>query len=406
QEKDIISRQFLKRIGEGNIIKFSSKYKTLPNCINQFLINGFHNISKMHIKGIPKNTQWIFLTGENGYGKSLILQALTIVFFGRNEDNGFLLDKSKTIKGFISLYEENFTSKKDNFQTYIFNTKNNSFEENDSTKNSFENFAAYGPARIRKSADRKSKTYNLFHNDGTLIDIEAKFREWYDAGFLHIIYEDVKKIFLKLLSPYIDDIKIIIDKEKSSKTVKYHEKESKDDVWLEYNELASGYKSIIATFGDMIIRLTEGNKSSNISELSGIVLIDEFDLHLHPKWQKELVEKLTKVFPKVQFIVSTHSPIPILGAPENSIIINVDRDKENGITAKILDVDFKNLTPNSILTSPIFNFHSIIPESNTDLKDLQTKDDYDDIIFQKKVKQKLNDFVQENKDIDKEFDNE
>jgi predicted ATPase len=406
QKKDENSIQpvnFLKKIisefkKQGNKIDFSNKFELLPLALQQFFIKDFHDIREIHVKDIPNNTKWIFLTGENGYGKTSILQALVITLLGKNEDDGELLDKQKLLNSFLGGHKRESLNQQQYF-TNIFNVPNNTgiFHKDF-------HFAAYGAVRVNKSADRKSKTYSMFHSDGTLLDIEAKFREW-EGSILSDIYLKVKKILLKLLSPYIDNIKVEIDKKKSLKTVKYHEKESKSDVWLEYDQLASGYKSIIATFGDMIIRLTE-SIGAGVDELYGIVLIDEFDLHLHPRWQKELVERLTKVFPKIQFIVSTHSPIPILGAPENSIIINVDRDKENGITAKILDVDFKNLTPNSILTSPIFNFHSIIPESNTDLKDLQTKDDYNEVVFQKIVKQKLNDFIEENKDIDKEFDKE
>ena len=48
-------------------------------------------------------------------------------------------------------------------------------------------------------------------------------------------------------------------------------------------------------------------------------MIDELDLHLHPQWQRTIVESLRTAFPKIQFIASTHSPIPLLGAPNNSI---------------------------------------------------------------------------------------
>ncbi|WP_250558852.1 AAA family ATPase, partial [Escherichia coli] len=53
-----------------------------------------------------------------------------------------------------------------------------------------------------------------------------------------------------------------------------------------------------------------------------IVLIDEIDLHLHPKWQRDVLKKLTETFPNCQFIVSTHSP-QIIGEipPENVLLV-------------------------------------------------------------------------------------
>jgi predicted ATP-binding protein involved in virulence len=67
--------------------------------------------------------------------------------------------------------------------------------------------------------------------------------------------------------------------------------------------------------GDMMLCLFEQQiEVVDPAELAGIVLIDEIDIHLHPKWQKRVPEILHENFPKVQFIVSTHSPIPLLGA--------------------------------------------------------------------------------------------
>lgn len=51
--------------------------------------------------------------------------------------------------------------------------------------------------------------------------------------------------------------------------------------------------------------------SQNPLEEDAVILIDELDLHLHPKWQKEIVDDLKRTFPNCQFIVSTHSPFVI-----------------------------------------------------------------------------------------------
>ncbi len=147
-----------------------------------------------------------------------------------------------------------------------------------------------------------------------------------------------------------------------------------------------------------MIRLSKTQpKIDDFSELAGIVIIDEFDLHLHPKWQKMLVEKLTTLFPHIQFIVSTHSPIPLLGAPKNSIVIKVDRDKEHGITAEKLDIDFTTLTPNSILTSPIFGFENLVSVSKSEDKNLNTEDYFNDIIEKDKSLKEISEYLDEDK---------
>jgi predicted ATP-binding protein involved in virulence len=75
------------------------------------------------------------------------------------------------------------------------------------------------------------------------------------------------------------------------------------------NQLSDGEKCLIALVGDLARRLAIANPTrENPLEGEGIVLIDEIDLHLHPKWQRNVIPKLTEVFPNCQFIISTHSP--------------------------------------------------------------------------------------------------
>jgi len=153
----------------------------------------------------------------------------------------------------------------------------------------------------------------------------------------------------------------------------------------------------------MILRLRKNqSKVKNAKDLAGIVFIDEFDLHLHPKWQRELVEKLTKTFPNIQFIVSTHSPIPLLGAPpDKTVILNVNRTKEKGITVKRLkklEKELKFLTPNQLLTSDIFDMEEIenIYLTEKELNEVPVENYQKDIDKNKKIKQDLEKLVKSN----------
>ena len=79
--------------------------------------------------------------------------------------------------------------------------------------------------------------------------------------------------------------------------------------------LSEGQSQLFHLFAT-IIRYGESadiNKSIRLSEITGLVLIDEIDAHLHPSLQYEIVPKLIRLFPKVQFIVSSHSPLFLLG---------------------------------------------------------------------------------------------
>ena len=61
------------------------------------------------------------------------------------------------------------------------------------------------------------------------------------------------------------------------------------------------------------------------TQIRVIVLIDEVDMHLHPKWQWNIIRALSTTFEKVQFIIATHSPIVISSAKEANLILLDDR---------------------------------------------------------------------------------
>lgn len=83
----------------------------------------------------------------------------------------------------------------------------------------------------------------------------------------------------------------------------------KNNKRLTVNQLSDGEKCLMAMVGDLARRLAIANpQRQNALEGDGIVLIDEIDLHLHPKWQRMVVPRLLDTFPNCQFIISTHSP--------------------------------------------------------------------------------------------------
>ncbi len=87
----------------------------------------------------------------------------------------------------------------------------------------------------------------------------------------------------------------------------------KEGVTFELSQLSDGEKCYLALVGDIACRMARlcgglGFPSSDILRTSGVVLIDELDLHLHPKWQRQAISRLPLAFPNVQFIVTTHSP--------------------------------------------------------------------------------------------------
>ncbi|MGB0930832.1 MAG: AAA family ATPase [Chitinophagales bacterium] len=96
----------------------------------------------------------------------------------------------------------------------------------------------------------------------------------------------------------------------------------KGDVKLEFPQLSAGEKMLIGLVLDMAYKMSIANpKMDNPLLTDGIVLIDEIELHLHPKWQMTVLDALSTVFPNIQFIVSTHSPLVINHVLNEQLIV-------------------------------------------------------------------------------------
>lgn len=86
----------------------------------------------------------------------------------------------------------------------------------------------------------------------------------------------------------------------------------KRDSRFSLSQLSDGERAFIAIIGDMVRRLSLANPElENPLHGYGIVLIDELELHLHPTWQREIVDSLRSTFPNIQFIATTHSPFVV-----------------------------------------------------------------------------------------------
>jgi predicted ATP-binding protein involved in virulence len=99
--------------------------------------------------------------------------------------------------------------------------------------------------------------------------------------------------------------------------------QQKDKPAYTFQSLSSGYSSIFDIYADLLMR-TEYFKVTP-AELVGIAFIDEIDAHLHVSLQKIIFEFLTKSFPKVQFVVTTHSPFVLMSVSSDAVIFDVGR---------------------------------------------------------------------------------
>ena len=112
---------------------------------------------------------------------------------------------------------------------------------------------------------------------------------------------------------------------------------------LPISYLSAGYQSLLWMTMDFAYRLALLNPGlSDYHQATGVVLIDELDMHLHPKWQWNALSALAGVFPKVQFIIATHSPI-VISSFKNGQLISIDSEQnvsylEDAFAYSITDV--------------------------------------------------------------------
>lgn len=97
---------------------------------------------------------------------------------------------------------------------------------------------------------------------------------------------------------------------------------------LELNSISQGQKVMLSLVADLVRRILMLNPHfTDLSQAYGVVLIDEIELHLHPDWQQKILNSLQQIFPKIQFIVTTHSP-QVLSTVESRCIRIFSQDVE------------------------------------------------------------------------------
>ena len=96
-----------------------------------------------------------------------------------------------------------------------------------------------------------------------------------------------------------------------------------------FKNLSDGQRIVLTLVGDLVRRATTLNPDRVLEDTPGVVLIDELDLHLHPKWQRHVIRDLRTTFPSIQFIATTHSPQLIGEAEPEEVILLGDEQAVN-----------------------------------------------------------------------------
>jgi predicted ATP-binding protein involved in virulence len=206
-------------------------------------------------------------------------------------------------------------------------------------------------------------TSSLFSDDDTLINAE----EWllqtdYAVARSESKTNKFQKQFdlinqtLKQLLPDITDIRIApADEQKPRPTADFLTPYG----WVSISSLGLGYRTVIAWMVDLSARMIRDYPDSeNPLAEPAVVLVDEIDLHLHPKWQRTIMNFLTERFPNVQFIVTAHSPL-VVQAAGNANLVLLRREGDHVVIDNNPEV-IENWRVEQVLTS-VFELPSTLP---------------------------------------------
>jgi predicted ATP-binding protein involved in virulence len=233
-------------------------------------------------------------------------------------------------------------------------------------------FICYGYGAIRNLGSGalsenswKDNSLSLFSEGAPLINAE----EWLlqtDYGSLSAsgevrdrLKQQITQIFdiLKRILPDVDDIKIAPATEdnphpRAEFLTPYG--------WVHIDSLGLGYRTAIAWMVDLAVRLFRRypNSPDPLAE-PAIVLVDEIDLHLHPRWQRTIMDFLTDRFPNTQFIVTAHSPL-VVQAAQNANIVLLRREGDRVVIDNNPEI-IENWRVDQVLTS-VFDLQTARPK--------------------------------------------
>ncbi len=355
---------------EVDIRKLISEIEDLTegkNIIDTLKLSNYFSIENIELTDLGRRKEIYFL-GENGDGKTILLQSILLALKG-NEGVESVFSYIKENDDFLQKHkrnELNLSAKSTNNRKYNFES------DYKKQKTSFVNIYAYGVNRLRKSEDRTdgSGYASLFDGDAYLTspvqwlkDVQLNYyseKEKQEKGEsvpIGVTPAQAKKLLEQVINFEEDkeNLKVKID----GTNIRFIEKGTE----LQFEQLSDGYKSILILLSDLLSRLSTSQPYvTDATEYTGIVLIDELGVYLHPKWKYSITGLLRKLFPNIQWIFTTHSPIIVFGASKDAVFYKLY--KEDAITrvSEPYSMEtFSNKTINAFVTSSLFNLPSSKP---------------------------------------------
>ncbi|MGX5843691.1 AAA family ATPase [Mesorhizobium sp. ArgA1] len=332
-------------------------------------------------QGDGKTRPWTFLLGENGSGKSTVLRCIALVLSGSEALPEILGDHDWWIRegqprafievDIVTAKNEPRTARLEfnrGAGTFKFLTDNKqTLEELDAAlSHASRNYFVVGYGVNRRAAPegsnfnitssmyrttRSQAVATLFSASAALVSLE----QWaidldYRRG------EQGLGVVRQALDSLLPGVTFTgVDKER--RKLRFN---TPDGV-LPLDLLSDGYQAMAAWCGDLLFRITETFKDYDRALAArGLLLIDELDLHLHPLWQRHLVDFLKTTLPKFQFVTTTHSPLTVHQAGEGELFVLRRQPENTGPSALQAFSGAPNrLMLHQLIQSPIFGLDTL-----------------------------------------------
>lgn len=308
--------------------------------------------------GTSSNTAIII--GTNGKGKSTILQLIGLGLSGvKNVPftyNWKEVVKKNTSQGLFEI-DVIFDNNPINLKFKI-DSKDDSItciqggDQLESTRDTFV-LLAYGVNRSIKLEETKpykeiEAIATLFGENGYLkhIKVSSTFE------YVRQHFETIQTLINKALEKADGNNRVILTHYDSNSFYFKTPSNPKESIPIE--ALSEGFKSTLVWLFDAIIRIVDkGGSLENAGDITGIILLDEVDLHLHPSWQRTILQSVETLFPNIQFIVTTHSPFVVQNARKEALIaLEMERGSDN---VMVVDKDITSELSYSAIVREIFN---------------------------------------------------
>lgn len=298
-------------------------------------IGGFDNIELLFNPGVN------IICGPNGVGKTTILECISHSFL--NVQTKLLRRNSKYSSGHWKLSiinNENDEEVRRINRAYFHPSENEEFP-NESFSNYLLDLLVFKSNRSLEytevssiSKDPEPQEYIIAMETSSIGTVPHDIKSWFLNRYLWSAHDgQLKEYQIYNLNLAIRCFSII-DEKVAFKSIVPDTNEILltsygKDVYFEY--LSSGYKSILILLLGIIkqIEYRFKNPGLKVSDFTGIILIDEADLHIHPQWQTKIVDILKKLVPNAQIILTTHSPHMIQSASPKEVIalgINIENE--------------------------------------------------------------------------------